>query len=68
VEVIVLLASLDDGVGEVDGSLTTLGPVVGGNGLVGTSVKGILLDELELGLGVVAIESRRRGKQVRVSI
>jgi hypothetical protein len=60
VEVVVLLASLDDGVGEVDGSLTTLGPVVGGDGLVGTGVEGVLLDELELGLSVVAVKSKIR--------
>lgn len=52
VEVVVLLASLDDSVSEVDGTLTTLGPVVRRDSLIGTSLERVLLNELQLGLGI----------------
>lgn len=53
-EVVVLLASLDDGIGEVDGALTTLSPVVRGDGLVGSVGQSVLLDKSELGGSIVA--------------
>lgn len=52
-EVVVLLAGFDDGVGKVDGPLSTLGPVVRRDSLVGSSGEGVLLDERELGRRVV---------------
>jgi hypothetical protein len=53
VELGVILASLNDGVGKLNSSLTTTSPVVGGNSSIGSNLEGIVLDELELSRGVV---------------
>jgi hypothetical protein len=59
------LAGLDDSLGERDGTLTTTSPVVGWDGLVGAGRQGVVLDELELGGGVVTEQMwETSGKQV----
>lgn len=54
-ELAVTLACLDDGLGERQGTLTALGPVVGRDGLVGAGAEGKVGDELELGFRVGAV-------------
>ena len=59
-EIVLLLASLDDSVGELKSSLSSLSPVVRRNGLVGSGSEGVLLNESELGGGVVAVRKKKR--------
>jgi len=46
------LTGLDDSLGESDGTLSTLGPVVGRNGIVGSVGERVVLDQLQLGRSV----------------
>ena len=63
-EVVLLLASLDDSVGELKSSLSSLSPVVGRDGLVGSSSESVLLNESELGGGVVAGKNASKKRKV----
>lgn len=51
-EVLLLLASRDNSLSEINGTSTTLSPVVSGNSILSTSSLGLLADNLDLGLGV----------------
>lgn len=57
------LARLDDGLGECNSALAAARPVVGRDGLVGTDRERIVLDELELGGGVVAVDKTWRQRR-----
>ena len=47
-----LLASGNDGLGEVNSALATLGPVVGKHGVLSTGLDGLLTNNINLGLGI----------------
>lgn len=51
-ELLGLLGGSDDSVGQVDSTDTTLGPVVGQDGVFGTSGNGFLADDFDFGVGV----------------
>ncbi|GFZ51903.1 hypothetical protein JCM24511_09672 [Saitozyma sp. JCM 24511] len=60
-----VFAGLDDGLGEFDSALTTPSPVVGGDSIVGADGQGVLLNKLHLGDSVVPIPISRIPRQIR---
>lgn len=64
-EGVILLARLDDGLSELDGSESSLGPKGSRDSGVGAGGESGLLDEGGLGVGVVAVGVRREGRSAR---
>jgi hypothetical protein len=54
--------SLDDGLGEGDGSLSTLGPVIRGHGVVGTVGQRVVLNQLQFSGRIGAATRRTRSR------
>lgn len=65
-----LLASSNDSLSEVNSTLTTFSPMVGEHGVLGTSLDGLLADNLNLGRGVgrELVDGDDNGNTIRASV